>query len=215
MPPDSAPAQVPDLETLARAHFKDLTEAELKLLRAAPKGEVAVCGPNDDEEDPANDPSKAGDWSPDRQIRAGLIRWLCVHREAKKRVDPKGIQVLGAKITGALDLSFVIVPFPLALWRCHLMDDANLRNVEIPGINLEGTWVSSISADGAKVKAGVFLRNGFRAEGEVRLPGARIEGDLDCSGGRHIYEPAARGDGRKRHSPVRGPCRREGQRFPL
>ncbi len=63
MPADSTPALVPDLETLARAHFEDLTEAELKLLRAAPKGEVAVCGPNDDADDPANDPDKAGNWA--------------------------------------------------------------------------------------------------------------------------------------------------------
>ncbi len=189
MPPDSAPAQVPDLETLARAHFEDLTEAELKLLRAAPKGEVAVCGPNDDDEHPANDPAKAGEWGPDRQIRAGLIRWLCVDRDAKEQVDPMGIQAHGAKITGALDLSFAIVPFPFALWRCRLMDDANFYDVEIPGIDLQGTWVSSISADGARVKGNVFLHDGFRAEGAVRLLGAQIGGQLSCSGGTFTNPP--------------------------
>ncbi len=43
MPADSAPAQAPDVETLARAHFKDLTEAELELLRAATEGEHLVA----------------------------------------------------------------------------------------------------------------------------------------------------------------------------
>ncbi len=198
MPADVAPAQVPDLETLARAHFKDLTKAELKLLRGAPKGELAVCGPNANVGDPANDPANAGNWGPKREIRAGLIRWLCVHREAKEQVDPKGIQVLGAKITGALDLSYVIVPFGLTLWRCRLMGEADLSNVEIPEIYLEGTWVHSISADRARVKGSVFLRKGFRSEGEVRLLGAQIGGSFDCSGGTFTNPPkqgiAASGD---------------------
>ncbi len=192
MPADSASAQAPDLETLARAHFEDLTEAELKLLRAAAKGEVAVCGPNARDDDPANDPAKAGEWGPDRQIRADLIRWPCVHPDAKQRVDPTGIQVFGAKITGALDLSYAVVPFHFALWRCRLMDAANFYDVESPGINLQGTRVSSISADGARVKGDVFLRNGFRAEGEVRLRGAQIEGNLEC-GDSTFINPAQAG----------------------
>jgi hypothetical protein len=35
---------VDDLEVLAQARFPELSQAELKLLRAAPKGEVAWCG---------------------------------------------------------------------------------------------------------------------------------------------------------------------------
>jgi sRNA-binding regulator protein Hfq len=180
MTPDTDRTQNTDLEALARARFTKLTAAEIKLLQAAPKGEVAVCGPTMNDDDPANDPSKAEEWGADRQIRADLIRWLCVDRHAKELVDPKGIRAFGAKLTGALDLSFVTVPFGLTLWHCRLMEPVNLPGVEIPQLDLQGTWLRSIMADGAKVKGDVFLRNGFRAEGEVRLLGAQIGGNLEC-----------------------------------
>jgi hypothetical protein len=107
---------VPSLESLAREHFKDLTAAEIELLRRAYKGVFAVCGPNMVVDEPRNDPSKAEhDWKEDRSIRANLIRWICVDRQAKDLVDPKGIQVYGAIIPDALDLVSVAVPFPFSL----------------------------------------------------------------------------------------------------
>ena len=143
MTPDTGRTQNTDLETLARARFTELSAAEIKLLQAAPKGEVAVCGPNRNNDDPANDPSKAKKWGEERQIRADLIRWLCVDRAAKELVDPKGIRAYGSKITGALDLSFVTVPFPLTLWNCRLVGEVNLLAVEVPQLDLQGTWVRS------------------------------------------------------------------------
>jgi hypothetical protein len=174
---------VDDLEALAQARSAPLSQAELKLLRAAPKGEVAWCGPSAKDDDPANDPAKADEWGREREIRADLIRWLCVDRAAASAVDPKGIQVHAARITGQLDLSFVSVPFPLVLWRCRFTDDADLSFVDLPALYLTGSWVRSLAGGGAKVGGGVFLRGGFSAEGEVRLLGAQIAGDLDCSAG--------------------------------
>src|SRR5271157_6147452 len=84
---------VDDLEVLAQARFGELSQAELKLLSAAPKGEAAFCGPSGKDDDPANDPAKADEWGSDREIRADLIRWLCVDRDAASAVDPRGIQV--------------------------------------------------------------------------------------------------------------------------
>lgn len=41
----------------------------------------------------------------------------------------------------------------------------------------------ALYADGLDCKGAVFLRQGFSAIGEVRLIGATIDGDLDCTGG--------------------------------
>jgi len=193
MSANPVPANDERLLALARARFPDLKPAEEKLVRAAAKGEFAFCGPSENHKDPTNDPAKATDkdtgWGPEREIRADLIRWLCVDRQARELVDPKGIQVLGAKITGPVDLQRVSSPFALALQRCRFMEDADLRRMEVPDLDLQGTWTRSIAADGARVRGYVFLRNGFRAEGEVRLLGAQIGGDLSCIGGTFSNPP--------------------------
>jgi hypothetical protein len=175
---------VSNLISLARKRFKDLTAAEIQLLTKADKGEFAVCGPNMSVTDPGNDPSKAEhDWGEDRSIHANLIRWMCVDRQAKELVDPKGIQIYGAKILDTLDLSTVVIPFPFFFARSRIMAALNLIDADILGINLDGTWVHSILADSVTVKGNVFLRTGFHAIGGVRFPSARIAGFLDCSGG--------------------------------
>jgi len=185
--------QVPNLETLARLRFSNLTEAEIKLLRAAPTGDFAVCSRNINSDDPANDPSKADEWGTDRHIQAALIRWLCVDRTARGFVDPRGIRAFGAKISGALDLSNARVPFGLYLYRCYLTDDANLIAVEIRDLDLQGTWTQSFRADAAKVAGSIRLQNGFHAAGEVCLARAEIGGDLDCI--RATFRKAAAGNG--------------------
>lgn len=172
------------LLSLAEAHFHPLREAEKKLLAAAPVGETAWCGPSPKDFDPANDPAKANSWGAERCIRAGLIRWLCIDREARSYVDPRGVQVHGARIEGSLDLSFVRLRFPVSLRCCSLKEETRLRFLRIPTISFSGSWARSINAERAKIKGSVFLSNGFCSEGEVQFLGARIGSNFDCGAGR-------------------------------
>jgi hypothetical protein len=96
-------------------------------------------------------------------------------------VDPRGIRVLAAKISGVLDLSNVIVPFPLTLAYCSLDGEMNLCGADIGEINLEGTWVHTIAADRVTARSSFLLRGGFHAR-SVRLPAARIAGNVECDG---------------------------------
>jgi hypothetical protein len=184
-----APAETPDqaaqeLLRLAWERFGALSEAETKLLHATPKGEFAYCGPSADLDDPSNDPAKAdAEWGPERRVCAGLVRWLCTNRDAANKVDPKGIQLVGARIIGPLDLSFAIVPFALWLLRCRIADEITLRSASLPALYLNGSRTGPIGADGLSVRGNLFFRDGFTAEGEVRLFNAQIGGNLDCSGG--------------------------------
>jgi len=177
-------AHTKDIESFLPELFRvDLSEAEKRLLRAAPEGALAMCGPNDKPNDPANDPARADSWECGREIRAELIRWLCVDEKASKLVDPRGIRVYAAKITGSLDLTFATLAFPLRLTLCRLTDDADLRYAKMPSLVLFGSSTRSLTMDGAEVRGGVFLHNGFSANGGVRLLDARIGGDLICGGG--------------------------------
>jgi hypothetical protein len=166
------------LEELARKKFSFLSEAEIRVVQAAPDGTFADCSLGGDVE-----PEKADTWPETRNVRADLIRWLCVDREAREQIDPRGIQILGARITEPLDLSFTNVLFPLGCFGCRLEQPLNLRWAKMAVLNLEGSWTKGIFADGLKLEGSLFLRNGFHAEGGVRLLGATVGGDLDAEGG--------------------------------
>ncbi len=169
------------LEELARKRFPGppLSAAEERVVQHAADGTIADCrdlGGGDD-------PAKVDAWPASRNVRAGLIRWLCIDREAREQVDPKGGWIGGARITGGLDLSFTYALFPLVLWRCRVERDLDLKYAKMPLLSLEGSWTGAIFADGLKLEGSLFLWNAFHAEGEVRLLGATIGGDLTATGG--------------------------------
>ena len=97
---------------LAKAAFPDLPEAEEKMLRAAAKGEDALCGGM--AEDKGDNVPDAASWGKERTVRADLLRWLCTERQARDLVGPKGVQVAGARVEGQLDLEDLEIPFRLA-----------------------------------------------------------------------------------------------------
>ena len=223
------PAESPELvskqnqmETLARAAFRDLTAAERTLVRAACTPEVAYPGQDvglarcsleyrtreasgslpipkpgfaqylleymkkavpssfpefSETGSPGNAVKK---WDESRNIRGEVIRWLSVDSKAKALVDPTGIQLFGARITGQIDLSYVNVPFRISLKRCRVGAPALFVNSQIPELDLEGSWTGPINLDGAHIKHNLNLRFGFMANGTVRLVGAVVEGMLSC-----------------------------------
>jgi len=187
-------AKADKVRDLAQARFGALLPAERKLIRAAVNANEAVCGPNDRDDDPNNNPKDSKTWRPDRRIRAEVLRWLCVDSRARDCVDPDGIAVHGARIDGALNLSYARVPFPLRLWVCRLTEFAYLHSTQIPMLDLRGSWVASLQAEGATVAGDVFLHR-VHADGEVNLMAAQIGGDFDCGGARLYNSPAKRNGG--------------------
>src|SRR5258708_5418371 len=169
---------------LVQQYFHDLTHAEKALVHAAPLGQLAVCGPSDDPCHPSNDPQCADLWGPDRSIRSDFLAWLCHNHEAKTLIHPKGLQILGALVVDALDISFTTIGFPLALARCRLRGELNLQGARTRTISLQGSRVHSILADGAVIDGALLIRDEFHSETKVLLNGAKIEGPLDCTGSR-------------------------------
>ena len=122
-------------------------------------------------------------------MRADLVTWLCVDEKARQLAHWRGIQVFGADVIRPLDLSFVRIPFQLAFRHCRLKDGINLENAELSQIDLQGSLVNGVSADGINVKSSIFLSNGFASIGRMRLRGAQIGGILDCSYGSFTNPP--------------------------
>src|SRR5262249_15815403 len=59
----------------------------------------------------------------------------------------------------------------------------------------------ALNFSGAEVGGAVWLSNGFLAEGEVRLYGARVKGYLRCFGGRFDNAAARKTDGSQTWTP--------------
>ncbi|HEY4360506.1 MAG TPA: hypothetical protein VGN17_06040 [Bryobacteraceae bacterium] len=200
MQTDSQKKATEKLLGLVQAEFPGLSDAEQELIRQAVTTETACAGPHDPN-DAANypefsevdTPEHGAPWEKKREVRAGLIRWLCVNAEAAALVDPNGIQLFGARITGILKLDFVTIPFPLRLRRCRLTALTSLLGCQIPRLDLEGSWTEAIAADGAVVKQSVFLSQGFQANGTVSLVTCQIGGSLVCEGGRFLETIVADG----------------------
>ncbi len=177
---EEATGNASKLLDLARGKFGTLTQAEEKLFQAAVDGKIAEYSAEEEED---NDPAVAEKWGDERTLKADRIAWLCTDPHSSALVSYRGIHVKGARIDGALDLRFAKIPFSLNFKRSAFPGQINLSQAEVRALFLSGTHTGSIFADGVKVKGSVFLRNGFKAEGQVRLPSATIGDDLDCGNG--------------------------------
>jgi hypothetical protein len=176
------------LALLASAQFPNLTEAERSLLWFSDamnidRGAIAVAGPSSNPADPGNDPAHADKWDVQRNVRASLIRWMCADRHAIELEDPGGIRVMGARITGGLDLSHLRAPAPLELRNCSIPEEISLDSAEIPGLSLNGSHTGAIYAPGIKVLGELDMGDGFDASAEVYMSGATIDGTALLNGG--------------------------------
>ena len=189
---DPENAELSTLEQLASKKFGELTEAEKKFLRAAAVGGVAYCGPLGEGPDAQqNAPAQANNWGSERHIRAKLIAWLCIDRDASKLVHAKGLNVACAKIIAKLDLSTVRMQFPLIFFQC-CFSQVFIVHSDLILLSLDGCLVGpgsndhvAINADSLRART-MFLRRGFHAMGRVNLRGAEIAGNLECDGGRIV-----------------------------
>jgi hypothetical protein len=175
-----ARAAEPDLTALATTLLGELGQCERALLRTAEHGGLADCQSHD----PArNDPATAASWGPERRLRASLIEWLCRDPRARGFVRDTGLSVRGAAVVGWLDLSYANVPFPLLFRSCALPEGLFGREMRLVELLLSGSRCGPIQATQARISGSLLLDAGFVATGEIRLHGARIEGDLDCTDG--------------------------------
>lgn len=167
---------------LAEKEFGTLSEAEVKFFTATAKGDVADYQSDDELDKPEN----ADKWGDERVLQANRIEWLCTDRDALKCITHKGIQVLGLRVEGKLDLAFAKLDFPFLFLNDVFKETISLQNSTFKAVYLSGTHTVEIIADGMEVEGSVFLNEGFKAKGEVRLVGVVIGGVLNCEKGEFI-----------------------------
>ncbi|MBV9998453.1 MAG: hypothetical protein JO015_04980 [Verrucomicrobia bacterium] len=179
-----ASAQGAALLELARKHFHEENwPAEEKLFRAAASG-----GEADGRETATDDvdPAKAASWRSGRMIRPERLRWLCTDPAALKLVSIRGISLSGVRIKGTLDLHGLQIPFPLQLVSCAFDGEIVLGHSQLRSLNLSGSFVKGVEADGLHVEDGINLGSGFNVEGKVELTNSTVGSDLKCTAGKFL-----------------------------
>ncbi len=131
------------------------SETEQELRRAAEAGEVL-------------DLRRRGD----NTLRAEAIRDLLRADD----VDPQGVQVRGARITGQLDLDNLRTSTPLDLDDCVFEHRFSVRDAELPALGLDGCTLPALDAVGLRTHyLGMWAA---RCTEKINLDDARIDGTL-------------------------------------
>jgi hypothetical protein len=97
-------------------------------------------------------------------VEAGTVRELC--RRGREEIDPRGLVIEGARITGDLDLRGMEILFPLRFTRCVFEDPIDLDGADLHLLVLDGCSVPGLQA------------NGLRVRRDLDLSRSRITGDL-------------------------------------
>ena len=85
-------------------------------------------------------------------------------------------------IEGSLDLSRMRIDFPLTFVRCDFEGELKLRGATIAALMLSGCRLNGFAGAGMKVAADLQLCDAIEVAGSIVLDGARIGGNLSCSG---------------------------------
>ncbi|RKT86152.1 hypothetical protein SAMN05421805_10245 [Saccharopolyspora antimicrobica] len=131
----------------------ELTRAERRLREAFPGGGPVVFEPGTDAVDGES-------WGPERTIRAEVLRDLLLGEVR----PPALLSVSGAKITGALNLDFVQIGFPVQLVDCWFADPVTARWAQLRLLELSGSTLPGLDLDGSHV------------DGHLRLSRCRVRG---------------------------------------
>ncbi|WP_173139607.1 hypothetical protein [Kibdelosporangium persicum] len=155
----------------------DLTETERALIDAARRGRQRVCSRLEVDE-------LRTSTSPDHLVRARLLRELLLGWHGD--LDPRGVRLTGARVTGEFDANHVKADVGLVLHRCVIDQSAQFRRARLPWLTLTGCNLSVLDAQGLRVEGDLILTEGFAAtgtgeHGAVRLLDAHITGSLDLS----------------------------------
>jgi hypothetical protein len=129
-------------------------------------------------------------WDGTHSIAADDIRDLLLGRVVTDP-DPRGLRLRGARVRGRLDLDGLKTTVKLTLIDCLLDEGITAEAAYLPGLSLRRCLLThpskpALHADELRTDAGVsFEGSTIRActvDGAIRLNGANIGGQLDCSG---------------------------------
>lgn len=156
-----------------RRRAGELTPAEEQLLAECRSGEPVVLG----------DGTRPQHSSPERTIRADLLRYLILGGCEAFRTHERGVWVEGAWIDGHLDLAFATARGATLLNNCVFPEEIDATQAHLQRLDLEGSRLKGLSANYCHVTGRVWLDR-IESSGPILLAGVTIGGQLSCNGAR-------------------------------
>jgi hypothetical protein len=150
--------------------FEPLKPAEQRILAAAAKGKLCSLG-NSRPETPDDN----------CDVRADFIRFLTLGGDASAPVHESGLRVLGAFISGELNLAGAKDIRPLWLLDCRIGEGISFSDASTKVICLDGSILKWVRGDGVMVDGSLLLRQ-TTIEETLRFHGGEIAGTLSCDG---------------------------------
>lgn len=147
----------------------DLTPVERRVWRAFPTGTPV------DLRDGADDPEHGDAWGADRTVRAWVLRKLLLSPPVDGEIA--ALRVVGARITGVLNLQYATIEHPVGLRACRFEETPVLYGARARQVNLSESYLPGLDAATLRVD-GVLRLTDCRVPGQVRLGGARLSGVL-------------------------------------
>ena len=153
-----------------------MTEAEEQFAECLARGNSCVLG------DAVPTAEKSG---PHNTVRPEVIRFFAYGGDSGRPARGPSVGLQGAWISGDLDLTYANIPYALLFGDCHFADSVRMQHAKCVALNLGGSHLAKgLNADGLTTTGSVDLRAVFFADGEVRLLGASIGGNLTCVRGK-------------------------------
>ena len=173
-------------------HPHHLRPAEAVLLTHCREGKLCRFGERRPES-PADDNS----------VRADFLRFLALGGDARHPVHERGVRLQGAYIDGDINLDYAKGVLPISLTLCEVDGRFSAFNAGLAELVLNGSRLSGVILEDAEIDGSVLLRDRCHVEGETRLTGARIKGDLDCTAAQ-LSNPAGDALAARRVDVLRG-----------
>ncbi|MGW4407692.1 hypothetical protein ACWEJ6_26960 [Nonomuraea sp. NPDC004702] len=151
----------------------DLNDAERAVAAALAHGRAVDLRTGDPA---ADDPAAAASWDPGRTVRGEVLAGLLLGGFDEPAAKPRLI-LAGARITGALNLAFAELPFPVTFQGCAFDAAPDLYHARTRFLSFSGSRLPGLTASNVQVEGNLRLA-GSHVTGELRLPGGRISGNL-------------------------------------
>ncbi|MFI6877679.1 oxidoreductase [Streptomyces sp. NPDC050400] len=135
--------------------YDELTSAERDLWDAFPEGQAVDLRAGEPEQDQVID---GGRWGPERTVRAGVVAALLLGANAGQPGAVAGLKLIGARISGRLDLAGAQIAHALWLEGCWFEEAVNLLGASTQALAFTDCRIPGIEADSARIAGNFSLR---------------------------------------------------------